>query len=100
MNDVPLIRRGSPADLTAIESLLQNAGLPTEDIRDIPGLRTWVIETGYHFAVQLPSNRSLTKAFCGHLRSHLTPAVRASAAGWLHNSRVMRVATDSESWCS
>ena len=46
MNDVPLIRRGSPADLTAIESLLQNAGLPTEDIRDISGLRTWVIETG------------------------------------------------------
>jgi amino-acid N-acetyltransferase len=46
MNHVPLIRRGSPADLTAIESLLQNAGLPTEDIRGIPGLRTWVIETG------------------------------------------------------
>jgi amino-acid N-acetyltransferase len=46
MNDVPLIRRGSSADLTAIESLLQNAGLPTEDIRGIPGLRTWVIETG------------------------------------------------------
>jgi amino-acid N-acetyltransferase len=46
MNGVPLIRRGTPADMTAIESLLQNAGPPTEDIRGIPGLRTWVVDDG------------------------------------------------------
>lgn len=42
--NAPLIRRGSPADLNSIESLLQNAGLPTEDIRAITGLRTWLID--------------------------------------------------------
>jgi len=41
---MPPIRRGSPTDLSAIEALLQNAGLPTEDIRSIPELRTWVVE--------------------------------------------------------
>lgn len=43
---MPHIRRGSAADLPAIESLLQSAGLPTDDIRDISGLRTWVAEAG------------------------------------------------------
>lgn len=42
----PSIRRGCPADLSAIESLLQNAGLPADDIRGIPGLQTWVVEAG------------------------------------------------------
>jgi amino-acid N-acetyltransferase len=40
------IRRGQPADLPAMESLLRSAGLPTEDIRSIPGLQTWVVEVG------------------------------------------------------
>ena len=45
MNEaVPRIRSGSPADLSAIESLLLGAGLPMDDIRGIPGLRTWVVE--------------------------------------------------------
>ena len=44
--NAPLIRRGSPADSTAIELLLQNAGLPTADIRSIPALRSWVIDGG------------------------------------------------------
>jgi len=42
----PCIRRGSPADLSAIESLLQSAGLPADDIRGISGLQTWVVEAG------------------------------------------------------
>jgi len=47
MNEaMPRIRRGSLADLPAIELLLLSAGLPTDDIRSIPGLRTWVVEAG------------------------------------------------------
>jgi len=40
------IRRGTAEDLSAIESLLRSAGLPTDDVRSIPGLRTWVAEVG------------------------------------------------------
>ncbi|MBS0418804.1 MAG: GNAT family N-acetyltransferase [Proteobacteria bacterium] len=47
MNEAtPRIRHGSQADLSAIESLLQSAGLPADDIRGIPGLLTWVVEAG------------------------------------------------------
>lgn len=45
MNEaMPRIRRGSLADLSAVELLLMSAGLPTDDIRSIPGLLTWVAE--------------------------------------------------------
>ena len=43
---LPTIRQGSAADLPAIESLLISAGLPTDDIRGISGLRTWVADAG------------------------------------------------------
>ena len=47
MNEAtPRIRRGSPADLSAIELLLQSAGLPADDLRGISGLLTWVVESG------------------------------------------------------
>ena len=38
----PVVRRGSSADMGAVLALLESAGLPTQDLAHIPGLRMWV----------------------------------------------------------
>jgi amino-acid N-acetyltransferase len=39
----PTIRRGKVADLAEVLTLLQGAGLPTEDLTSAPGLHLWVL---------------------------------------------------------
>jgi len=43
VNVLPQVRRGQAADMPSVMALLQSAGLPTEDLPRIEGLRTWVI---------------------------------------------------------
>lgn len=40
----PSIRRGRSADLSAIATLLQSAGLPTADLSSASNFQTWVLE--------------------------------------------------------
>jgi amino-acid N-acetyltransferase len=41
----PSIRRGHLGDLPQVLALLQDAGLPTSDLRSIQGLQLWVLQT-------------------------------------------------------
>jgi N-acetylglutamate synthase-like GNAT family acetyltransferase len=40
----PSIRRGESADLPAVLTLLEGAGLPTADLTSFPGLQMWVLQ--------------------------------------------------------
>ena len=44
MSSSPEIRRGQSADLPAVLRLLEEAGLPTADLAQIPHLDLWVLE--------------------------------------------------------
>jgi amino-acid N-acetyltransferase len=46
MTAAPEIRPGKPTDMPAVSALLQSAELPSSDLSNITGLRTWVVESG------------------------------------------------------